>query len=124
MAGAAAVFLPLQTATSIRSWITALRVNTGQKRARTDAAPTATAKSADDIVLRMPVGTVITNADTGEVIADLAEHEQKVVLAKGEPAASATCISSPAPTGRPVNLPQASLGKNSPSDLSSKCWRM
>jgi len=40
-------------------------------------------KSADDIVLRMPVGTVITNADTGEVIADLAEHEQKVVLAKG-----------------------------------------
>ena len=40
-------------------------------------------KSADDIVLRMPVGTVITNADTGEVIADLAAHEQKVVLAKG-----------------------------------------
>ena len=28
-------------------------------------------KAADDIVLRMPVGTVITNADTGEVIADL-----------------------------------------------------
>ena len=83
MVGAVAVFLPLQTATSIRSWITALRVNTGLKRARTGAAPTATAKSADDIVLRMPVGTVITNADTGEVIADLAEHEQKVVLAKG-----------------------------------------
>jgi GTP-binding protein len=40
-------------------------------------------KSADDIVLRMPVGTVITNADTGEVIADLTEHEQKIVLAKG-----------------------------------------
>lgn len=40
-------------------------------------------KSADDIVLRMPVGTVITNADTGEVIADLAEHGQKIVLAKG-----------------------------------------
>ena len=40
-------------------------------------------KSADDIVLQMPVGTVITNADTGEVIADLAEHGQKIVLAKG-----------------------------------------
>jgi GTPase len=40
-------------------------------------------KSADDIMLRMPVGTVITNADTGEVVADLAEDQQKVVLAKG-----------------------------------------
>jgi GTPase len=33
--------------------------------------------------LRMPVGTVITNAATGEVIADLQHHEQKVLLAKG-----------------------------------------
>lgn len=40
-------------------------------------------KGADDIVLRMPVGTVITNAATGEVIADLEHHEQKVLLAKG-----------------------------------------
>ena len=40
-------------------------------------------KGAEDIVLRMPVGTVITNAATGEVIADLARHEQKVLLAKG-----------------------------------------
>ena len=29
-------------------------------------------KGAEDIVLRMPVGTVITDADTGELIADLA----------------------------------------------------
>lgn len=40
-------------------------------------------KGADDIVLRMPVGTVITNAATGEAIADLAHHEQKALLAKG-----------------------------------------
>ena len=40
-------------------------------------------KSADDIVLRMPVGTVITDFDTGEVVADLAEDGQKAVLAKG-----------------------------------------
>ena len=38
---------------------------------------------ADDIVLRMPVGTMITDADTGEVVADLARHEQKAMLAKG-----------------------------------------
>jgi GTPase len=40
-------------------------------------------KGADDIILRMPVGTVITNANTGEVIADLKQNEQKVLLAKG-----------------------------------------
>ncbi|SFO40780.1 Obg family GTPase CgtA [Nitrosospira briensis] len=40
-------------------------------------------KGADDIVLRMPVGTVIANAATGELIADLERHEQKVLLAKG-----------------------------------------
>ena len=40
-------------------------------------------KGADDIVLRMPVGTVVTDADTGELIADLAQHGQKALLAKG-----------------------------------------
>lgn len=40
-------------------------------------------KGADDIVLRMPVGTVITNAATGDAIADLERHEQRVLLAKG-----------------------------------------
>jgi GTPase len=40
-------------------------------------------KGAEDIVLRMPVGTVIVNAATGELIADLERHEQKVLLAKG-----------------------------------------
>jgi GTP-binding protein len=37
----------------------------------------------DDLTLAFPVGTVITDADTGEVIADLAVHEQRAVLAKG-----------------------------------------
>ena len=40
-------------------------------------------KGADDIVLRMPVGTVITDAESGEVVADLARHGQKTLLAKG-----------------------------------------
>src|SRR6185295_14478298 len=38
---------------------------------------------AEDIVLRMPVGTVITDADTGELIADLAGHDQRALLAQG-----------------------------------------
>jgi GTP-binding protein len=40
-------------------------------------------KSAEDIVLRMPVGTVITNEATGERMADLVQHDQKILLAKG-----------------------------------------
>ena len=38
---------------------------------------------AEDIVLRMPVGTVITDRDTGALIADLARHDQKALLAQG-----------------------------------------
>ena len=37
----------------------------------------------DDIVLRMPVGTVITDLNTGEILADLDVNEKKVLIAKG-----------------------------------------
>jgi len=40
-------------------------------------------RGAEDIVLRMPVGTVITVADTGELVADLSAHDQKALLAQG-----------------------------------------
>ena len=40
-------------------------------------------KGADDIILRFPVGTVIKDADTGEVIADLAKDGERALLAAG-----------------------------------------
>ena len=40
-------------------------------------------KGADDIVLRVPVGTVISDADTGAFIADLAAHGQQALVAQG-----------------------------------------
>ena len=40
-------------------------------------------KGADDIILHMPVGTVITDLNSGEVIADLARDGEKVLLARG-----------------------------------------
>ncbi|MHB1301752.1 MAG: Obg family GTPase CgtA [Burkholderiales bacterium] len=40
-------------------------------------------KSADDIRLRMPVGTVITDFETGEILADLSHDGQEALLAKG-----------------------------------------
>jgi GTP-binding protein len=40
-------------------------------------------KGADDIMLRMPVGTLIIDQNDGEIVADLTEHGQQVLLAKG-----------------------------------------
>src|SRR4051812_40461669 len=40
-------------------------------------------RGAEDIVLRMPVGTVITDADSGEVIADLATDGARALIAAG-----------------------------------------
>ena len=40
-------------------------------------------KGADDIVLRMPVGTVIRDAESGETVADLAKDGERALIAKG-----------------------------------------
>lgn len=40
-------------------------------------------KGAEDIILRMPVGTLIMDKETGVIVADMVEHGQKVLLAKG-----------------------------------------
>jgi len=40
-------------------------------------------KGGEDIVLRMPVGTVITDWETGELVADLDEDGKKVLIARG-----------------------------------------
>ena len=39
--------------------------------------------AADDIVLRMPIGTVITDLETETVIGELLEPGQRILLAKG-----------------------------------------
>ena len=39
--------------------------------------------AADDIVLKMPVGTIITDAETGEVMYELLEPGEKILIAKG-----------------------------------------
>ena len=40
-------------------------------------------KGADDIYLRMPVGTLVIDHNDGAIIADLTEHGQVALLAKG-----------------------------------------
>ena len=40
-------------------------------------------KGGDDIVLHMPVGTVLTDSNSGEIVADLATDGQRILIAKG-----------------------------------------
>jgi len=42
-----------------------------------------TGKSADDVVLKVPVGTTVVDVDTDEVLADLTAADQKVMVARG-----------------------------------------
>ena len=68
--------------------------------ASTAWAPTCSAPPADDIMLRMPVGTIITDARTGEVIAELLQPGERCCSPRAATAASATCTSRAAPTAR------------------------
>lgn len=40
-------------------------------------------KNGEDLVLKVPVGTMVTNSETGQVIADLAHPGQRQIVAKG-----------------------------------------
>ena len=42
-----------------------------------------TGKRGEPVIIRVPPGTLIKNADTGELIADLTEQDESVVVAKG-----------------------------------------
>ncbi len=42
-----------------------------------------TGKNAEDLILKLPVGTVIKDAESDRVIADLTEKKQRVVVARG-----------------------------------------
>ena len=40
-------------------------------------------KAGEDLIIKVPVGTVVKDAETGEIIADLTKEGQEVVVAKG-----------------------------------------
>lgn len=42
-----------------------------------------TGKSGDDLIIKVPLGTMIYDADTDEFIADLTAHQQKLCVAQG-----------------------------------------
>ena len=58
-------------------------------------------RKSKDLYLKAPPGTVIRDTDTGEVLADLVEHEQEVIVARGGRGGRGNCRfatpSNPAP---------------------------
>ena len=58
-------------------------------------------RKSKDLYLKVPPGTVIRDTDTGEVLADLVEHEQEVIVARGGRGGRGNCHfatpSNPAP---------------------------
>jgi GTP-binding protein len=42
-----------------------------------------TGKSGDDLLIRVPPGTIISDVDTGEVIGEVLEHGQQLLVARG-----------------------------------------
>ncbi|MEG3193556.1 GTPase ObgE, partial [Lysobacter sp. D1-1-M9] len=40
-------------------------------------------KAGEDLVITVPVGTVVTNVETDEVIGDLAQHGDRLLVAQG-----------------------------------------
>ncbi|WLD92229.1 GTPase ObgE [Alkalihalobacillus sp. AL-G] len=40
-------------------------------------------RNSEDLIVKVPPGTVITNTASGELIADLVEHRQRAIIAKG-----------------------------------------
>lgn len=55
------------------------RAQNGEKGAGSDC----NGRAGRDLELRMPVGTIVRDAESGDVIADLAVHGQRALLAKG-----------------------------------------
>ena len=66
-------------------------------------------RNAEDLLITVPLGTIVKDEETGQVMADLSRDGQRAIVAKGgrggvkqrlAAAAAATGISAPAPTGR------------------------
>ena len=52
---------------------------------------------ADDLIVKVPEGTVIKDFESGKVIADMSGDNKREVILKGGKGGLATCISQPPP---------------------------
>ena len=93
------------------------------QRGENGGARNCTGRSAPDLIIRVPRGTVIRNAATGRIMADLSTDEPKV-LAKAVAAERETFTLPPLPVKFHVLQSLASREKNLKSPWNSSCWLM
>ena len=62
-----------------------------------------TGKSGEDIVIRVPLGTIVTEAESGEHMGDVTEHGQQLLVARGGKGGLGNCLfRCRCPTPRPI----------------------
>jgi len=82
------------------------RMHRAKKTANQDVVRIATARAQMTLCCVWPVGTVITDINSGEMIADLTHDGEKVLLAQGGIGGLGNIhFKNPAPTARRVNVP-------------------
>ncbi len=65
-------------------------------------------KGGEDLTITVPVGTVVINVATDEVIGDLTQHGDRLLVARAAAVAWATCTSRARPTARRARRCRAS----------------
>jgi GTP-binding protein len=76
----------------------------------------------DDIVLRMPVGTIISDAETGQVLAELLKPGEQVCSPRAATVALATCTSRVQHQPRPAAEDAGLAGREEGARSSCACW--
>ncbi|AKX34408.1 GTPase ObgE [Spiroplasma litorale] len=69
-------------------------------------------KNGNDTVIKVPVGTVIYNADTNELLADFIYHNQKEIIAKGGKGGKGNARFANSRNRAPTNFEAGDLGQN------------
>lgn len=76
----------------------------------------------DDITLRMPVGTIITDAETGEVLYELLTPGEQIMIAKGGDGGFGNMRYKVRSTARRARRRPVGRASERTSSSSSRCW--
>ena len=81
-------------------------------------------KNGEDIYLDVPVGTVVKDAESGEVLFEMMEAGEERILCKGGRGGWVTTTSRSPPNRRRATPSRAKKGRRECSSWSSNCWPM
>ena len=71
-----------------------------------------TGRSGEDITIRVPLGTIVTDQETGRKLGDVTEHEQRLLVAKGGKGGLGNIHFKSSTNRAPRKTTQGTLGEN------------